>query len=182
MSAFAIKDPTAPATEAQVKFFVALVTKTTPAIPGFAVEDIAATAALKAQAMTKGEISKAIDGLKAQAATMPKVGGAAKVAAPVAPGYYTFEGKTYVIVVAKTGNHYAKMWTKPEYEGGKSKWEYAPGAAAKIASAAPAPMTLTEVKAWGHEHGHCIKCGAVLSDPFSVENGLGPVCIKSFEV
>jgi hypothetical protein len=41
------------------------------------------------------------------------------------------------------------------------------------------PMSLEQVKAKGKEFSFCIKCGALLTDPFSVANGIGPVCIKT---
>lgn len=38
------------------------------------------------------------------------------------------------------------------------------------------PLTLTQVKAKGKELNFCIRCGAALTDPVSVANGIGPVC------
>lgn len=32
---------------------------------------------------------------------------------------------------------------------------------------------------FGHESGHCGKCGAALTDPESLSRGIGPVCIKT---
>ena len=37
-------------------------------------------------------------------------------------------------------------------------------------------MTLEEAKAWGVETGICCVCSAFLTDPRSVEAGIGPVC------
>lgn len=42
------------------------------------------------------------------------------------------------------------------------------------------PMTLDEAKAKGKAFTFCVKCGATLTDPVSVANGIGPVCIKAF--
>jgi hypothetical protein len=39
-------------------------------------------------------------------------------------------------------------------------------------------MTLDEAKAWGVETGICCVCSAFLTDPKSVEAGIGPVCAK----
>lgn len=37
-------------------------------------------------------------------------------------------------------------------------------------------LTLDEAKAFGHKTGVCINCGRTLTDPVSVENGIGPIC------
>jgi hypothetical protein len=37
-------------------------------------------------------------------------------------------------------------------------------------------MTLADAKAWGVETGVCCVCSAFLTDPRSVEAGIGPVC------
>lgn len=39
-------------------------------------------------------------------------------------------------------------------------------------------MTLADAKAWGVETGICCVCSAFLTDPKSVEAGIGPVCAK----
>jgi hypothetical protein len=39
-------------------------------------------------------------------------------------------------------------------------------------------MTLDEAKAWGVETGICCVCSAFLTDPRSVEAGIGPVCAR----
>lgn len=39
-------------------------------------------------------------------------------------------------------------------------------------------MTLDEAKAWGVETGICCVCSAFLTDPKSVEAGIGPVCAR----
>lgn len=39
-------------------------------------------------------------------------------------------------------------------------------------------MTLVQAKAAGVATGYCMKCARFLSDPVSVENGIGPVCAK----
>ncbi len=37
-------------------------------------------------------------------------------------------------------------------------------------------MTLEEARTWGQETGTCCNCGALLTDPVSVEAGIGPKC------
>lgn len=39
-------------------------------------------------------------------------------------------------------------------------------------------MTLADAKAWGVETGICCVCSAFLTDPKSVEAGIGPVCAR----
>lgn len=36
-------------------------------------------------------------------------------------------------------------------------------------------------KIYGHETGNCSVCGRTLSDPLSIQMGIGPVCAKRFE-
>jgi hypothetical protein len=40
------------------------------------------------------------------------------------------------------------------------------------------PLSETEAGKLGKQFGFCIRCGATLTDPVSVANGLGPVCAK----
>lgn len=39
------------------------------------------------------------------------------------------------------------------------------------------PLTLEQVGAMGKAFTFCVRCGATLTDPVSVANGIGPVCI-----
>lgn len=39
-------------------------------------------------------------------------------------------------------------------------------------------MSLDEAKAFGVQFGICCWCGLTLTDPVSVEQGIGPVCVK----
>ena len=173
MSTFTIKNPAAPATEAQVKFYATMAAKVQSAVLGTDYDTALAAAAIVGAQMTKGAISKAIETLKVDAKAIP-----AAPATEVAPGYYAKGDTVYVVVISKSsGNPYAKKWT---VEPGvtKASWEYAPGAVKTLAGMTP--MTLDEAKKWGHMHGHCIKCGALLTDPKSVEAGIGPICAKAF--
>lgn len=40
------------------------------------------------------------------------------------------------------------------------------------------PLSESEAGALGKQFGFCVRCGATLTDPVSVANGLGPVCAK----
>lgn len=90
----------------------------------------------------------------------------------VEPGFYSLDGTVYRVVKAKsTGNLYAKKLTLGESKG---HWDYAPGAMKNLARAEV--LTLEAAKSMGHAHGICVICGAELTDPDSVERGIGPVC------
>lgn len=96
------------------------------------------------------------------------------VGTEVGTGYYLHEGQPVVVVESKTGNLYAKVLV---LGGPKARWDYAPGLVTKLTGA---PATLEIAKQWGHAHGYCFACGAQLTDPVSVEAGIGPVCAKKF--
>lgn len=98
--------------------------------------------------------------------------------APTAqPGYYVSGGEVYVVVANKAGTGvYAKRLC---IEGDKfktAKWRYAPGIAASVATLSP--LSIEEAAALGHMHGICVVCAKRLTDPESVQRGIGPVCIK----
>ena len=97
--------------------------------------------------------------------------------APVAPaaeaGFYLLDGTVYRVQPSKsTGNLYAKILVSREY--GSGSWEYAPGMVRKLANAEK--LTLEVAANMGHAFGICMVCGRTLTDPKSVEAGIGPVC------
>ena len=123
--------------------------------------------------LTTKTASEAIDRLKARLAYLRAKGAcvAAKQAkAAVEPGYYTRDGLVYVVVhnKAKT-NVYAKRMNLAT-----GRWEYAAGAVQGLVER----LTVEQAAELGHLHGRCVLCGAELSDPESVERGIGPVCVK----
>lgn len=68
--------------------------------------------------------------------------------------------------------------------GAKARWRKlarGPSSSKKYAAkylSGLAPLTLEQAKAEGKLLGRCIRCGATLTDPVSVANGIGPVCQK----
>lgn len=58
------------------------------------------------------------------------------------------------------------------------EFEYAPGAVRTLTLENRLPVE--DAKALGLRFGRCIVCGRHLKDAFSVQNGIGPVCIKRF--
>lgn len=94
------------------------------------------------------------------------------------PGYYVREeagDREFIVVVenkAKTST-YAKRLTQ---YGTKWTWEYAPGVGRTLAGMAP--LTIEEAAKFGHLHGVCVVCAKELTNPKSVQAGIGPVCAK----
>ena len=88
-------------------------------------------------------------------------------------GVYQLEdGNIYRVQPSReTGRLYAK---KLVLSGG---WEYEQGAIYKLKP--EQKMTLEQARAFGTATGLCCVCGRFLSDPASVEQGIGPVCIKN---
>ena len=124
------------------------------------------------EALSTFEASKLIDSLKACAyKTSPTA-----APAPVADrGYYFVDGEVYTVVAAKIdkSKSYAKILVNL---GGRGKWEYVRGMVMRLTPANR--ITVAQAKEFGHLHGFCMVCGKALTDPKSVENGIGPVCIK----
>lgn len=90
----------------------------------------------------------------------------------VGEGYYLLLDTVYKVVPAKhSGNVYAKELVIDE---GRASWEYARGAM-KLLTAAHR-MTIEQAREIGHLHGICAVCAKQLTNPASVEAGIGPVC------
>jgi len=71
----------------------------------------------------------------------------------------------------QSGNLYAKRLDV--FDGG---FIYEPGALRNIKPSDR--LSVEQAKALGVQYGFCIVCGILLTDPKSVEQGIGPVCIK----
>lgn len=116
--------------------------------------------------LTAGEASTMIDVLL----KLPKL----QKDAPAAPGYYLLEGSAYVVVIGKQNSRaYAK---KLILSGNRGSWAYAPGMVFRLADARP--LSVEEAAQLGKLHGCCFVCGKTLTDPKSVQAGIGPVCSK----
>jgi hypothetical protein len=91
---------------------------------------------------------------------------------PADLGYYLVDETVYVVVESKTsGKHYAKRMS---VVGARGRWEYANGMVYRLAGAHR--LTLDEARVLGRTLGCCVICGATLTDPESVERGIGPIC------
>lgn len=87
--------------------------------------------------------------------------------------YRTADGRIYRVQPSRDSGH---LYAKRLCEGGG--FEYAPGAVYFLTPADR--MTLAQAQAYGVETGVCCVCGAFLTDPKSVERGIGPVCARGF--
>lgn len=88
-------------------------------------------------------------------------------------GYYLQEDTVYKVVKAKhSDNLYAKALHTTEH--GRASWDYAPGAMTHLTGSHR--LTLEQAREMGTRLGVCVVCGKSLTDPESVERGIGPVC------
>jgi hypothetical protein len=160
-----IKDLASPATEKQINYLRSLGHEREV---GMTVEDfdVMLDVWIEAGICTKGFISEQIGAYK----EFPK-----RAVKETEPGYYTKDGKYYVVVMNKAGTHtYAKELTA--LPNGKVSWEYRPGAVKALGDLTP--LSVEEAAKWGHLNGKCIVCCRPLTDPKSVTDGIGPVCAK----
>ena len=98
---------------------------------------------------------------------------APRVDAPAEEGFYTRDGIVYRVQKSKsTGNPYAKKLVTGEF--GKAHWDYAPGVARSFKP--EDRLTLDAAREMGHAYGVCMICARTLTDPKSVDAGIGPVC------
>lgn len=94
-----------------------------------------------------------------------------------ATGYYRHGDTVYAVVNSRSrpGAVYAKRLV---IRGTRGHWVYARGVARDLAAAGLTPLSLSEAARLGHQFGVCVCCGRTLTDPQSVERGIGPVCAK----
>ena len=90
--------------------------------------------------------------------------------APAPSGLHVLDGEVYRVVVSRgSGRPYALR--RVEAPGA---FEYAPGAVRHLSE--DTLMTLEEARDYGVRYGVCAACGRTLTDPESIEYGIGPVC------
>lgn len=88
-------------------------------------------------------------------------------------GYYLIDGGIFKVRPTKDGERQYGM--RLSVFNGRGKWEYEQGAMRLIREQG-VKLTVEEAAAFGHLHGLCAVCGRTLTDPKSVERGIGPVC------
>lgn len=94
---------------------------------------------------------------------------------PAGEGFYFYNNEVYHVVKSKKGNNYAKQLI---HVGNKGRWDYVKGMVNSLNVSHL--ISLDEAKKFGRNHGFCMVCGATLTDPVSVTNGIGPICSQRF--
>lgn len=89
--------------------------------------------------------------------------------------YKDSEGTFYQAKRSKAGHLYA-MTLVPH--GKKFKWVYAPGAMKNFQNWKP--VSAEDAAAFGKAWGHCMVCARLLTNPDSIEAGIGPICAGKF--
>jgi hypothetical protein len=117
--------------------------------------------------LTKQGASAAIDALL----PLPKAPQVHEDGEAVGEGYYFVEGLIYKVQTSQSGNLYAKVFSESGYN-------YAPGAMRLIPTAQR--LTLEQAAEAGVKTGRCVVCAKVLTNPESVEAGIGPICAGRF--
>ena len=88
-------------------------------------------------------------------------------------GYYRIGSEIYTVTKAKNSDRtYAKILV---CDGNRGRWEYVKGMVSRLLPSNR--ITIKEASEFGHLHGFCLVCGKTLTDPKSVSQGIGPVCI-----
>jgi hypothetical protein len=87
-------------------------------------------------------------------------------------GMYIRDGVIYKVQMGSKGYLYALVLS------GAGKFEFVKGAIRRITPADR--MTLEEAKAYGKETHRCCVCGIELTNPDSIEAGIGPICAGKF--
>jgi hypothetical protein len=92
----------------------------------------------------------------------------------VTPGFYLCNAGAFKVQAAKvSGNLYAM-----KLDTNTGKFEYDKGAIFNLRP--ETRMTKEQAAEYGRRTGVCLICGRTLTDPTSVAQGIGPICIKGF--
>lgn len=146
------------------------------------------------------ELDRRMEASSAPAPAVAPVAPVAPTPAPVAPagparlavedaGVYVLPDGSVCRVKAnrEKTRTYASRWTATHQDRlmgdgqhAHGEYVYEAGLVALVA-AQGRKMTLAEAKAHSVKYGTCIRCGRALKDGKSVEQGMGPVCVKYFQ-
>lgn len=96
-------------------------------------------------------------------------------------GIHYAHGIVYRVRESKAGHQYAeRLLTQIEREENEGKaWLYE-GRKPLAGLSADTILTFQQAKAYGKAYGICADCGKLLSNPDSVEAGIGPVCASKW--
>lgn len=103
---------------------------------------------------------------------------AAAVEAParslVGEGYYLMNDHVYNVARSRSSQRlYARRLVLLGYRQ-RARWTYERGAYFNLTE--EMALTVEQAARLGHLHGICMVCGRTLTDPESVQRGIGPVC------
>lgn len=90
-------------------------------------------------------------------------------------GFHYIDKTVYRVRISSTGNTYATRLVPTLLSNGS--WEYV-GKKPWNRLNEHTLMTLEQAQEFGKQFGICVRCAALLSDPQSVADGIGPVCKK----
>lgn len=90
-------------------------------------------------------------------------------------GIYRNDDGVFRVKQSQTGNLYALRFI-PDAQSKSERFSYERGAIHRLSP--EHRLTLAQAVELGAQHGVCVVCGAELTDPTSVERGIGPVCAK----
>lgn len=94
---------------------------------------------------------------------------------PLEEGYYSNGSEIVQLVLSKTDRLYAKRLVIID---GRGSWVYAPGLISRMQNYSP--LTLEQASEFGVRFGVCAVCGRTLTNPDSIDRGIGPVCAEGF--
>lgn len=90
-------------------------------------------------------------------------------------GYYFKDGEYVQVKFNRAGtNRYGLVLRQSDAEGGRWKWEYQQGIQFKVDE--DDRLTPEQAAEFGRLYGQCCVCARLLTDPVSVERGIGPIC------
>lgn len=129
--------------------------------------------------LTKRRASELIDRLRLVPKSAPTPEGAPARQDP--PEGFHFDGTdVYKLQVSKSsGALYASVLDRDAATERKGKWDYV-GRKPLHKLSDDTLLTLERARELGAEWGICLRCGALLTNPESVERGIGPVCAEKF--
>jgi hypothetical protein len=95
-----------------------------------------------------------------------------------AEGFYRKGEDIFRVVISKSGNWYAKLAKKPAEGSGRKSLDYEyVGKRVRLDDA----EQMSDAEA-GKFLGYCVRCGAELTVPESIERGMGPTCAQKVGV
>lgn len=125
--------------------------------------------------VSRGEASRMIDQLmelraRTRADARRRIG--SSTGAALTPGMYSVNGTPVKVFRARNGQH---LLAKKLHQG---EWVYL-GAARRFVTA-DQRMTLEQAGEYGRRTGTCCSCGRRLTNPTSINAGIGPICAEGF--